>query len=141
VNYKANYLKGKHSWDNEVDLLLGFLNTADVGYRKNNYAVDIGNTTRWEWLAIQIFAEFDKDLKGNINLKFKYLLYANLQTLELNKIDHRLEAILKFKITRYLDVNLSGILVYDFDQDKDVQLSQTLGIGFAYTFKNYKHEE
>jgi len=23
LNYKANYLKGKHSWDNEIDLLYG----------------------------------------------------------------------------------------------------------------------
>jgi hypothetical protein len=238
MNYKAGYLKGKHSWDNEIDLLLGFLNTGDVGYRKNNdrlyldtkygyalsskwnlygsfniltqfakgynyekdsldrevaaqvsefmapcyftlswgfeyvpkpyfkmrlspfaprltvvkntelylnvennYGVDIGETTRLEWLAFQFFTEFDKDLKENINLRFRYLLYANLQTLEFNRIDHRLDAIISFKVTKFLNVNVSGILVYDTDQDENIQHSQTLGIGIAYTFKNFEDAE
>lgn len=238
INYKANYLKGKNSWDNEIDLLFGFLNTDGQGYRKNNdriyldtkygralsdkwntygafniltqfapgyqyekdsldrdvakqvseflapgfftaswgfeytpkpyfklrlspfsprltvvknkelyqnvennYGVEIGKTTRWEWLAFQLMADFDKDLSENVNLKFKYIMFANYETLELNKIDHRLDAILSIRFAKYFDVNLSGILVYDYDQDQDIQLSQALGIGFLYTFKNYKEEK
>ena len=36
INYKANYLKGIHSWDNEVDMIFGFVNNDGVGYRKSN---------------------------------------------------------------------------------------------------------
>ena len=36
INYKANYLKGKKSWDNEIDMLFGFVNNDGVGYRKSN---------------------------------------------------------------------------------------------------------
>lgn len=237
VNFKANYLKGKRSWDNEVDLIFGFVNNDGVGYRKSNdriyldtkygyalsskwntygsfnvttqfangykyekdaldrevatlvsqfmapgyftaawgfeyvpkpyfklrlspfaprltvvqnkelylnvdsnYGVDIGSTTRWEWLAFQFIADFDKDLNENLNLKFKYLMYANLQTLELNKVDHRFDVILSAKVAKYLDVKIIGALLYDYDQIEEVQLSQSLGIGFLYTIKNFKDE-
>src|SRR5690606_19354288 len=33
-NYKANFKKEKSSWDNEIDLLYGFVNNAGQGYRK-----------------------------------------------------------------------------------------------------------
>ncbi len=237
VNLKANYLKGKHSWDNEIDLTYGFTNNDGQGFRKNNdriyidtkygyalsekwnvfgalnvqsqfvkgykyekdsldreveilisdfmapgyfttsfgfeytpkpffkmrlspfaprltivrnkelylnvdsnYGVEIGETTRWEWLAFQFLADFDKDLTENLNLKFKYLLFANLETLEFDKIDHRLDAILSAKVAKYFDVKLSGTLFYDYDQIDEIQVSQGFGIGFAYTFKNFTEE-
>lgn len=238
INYKANYLKGKRSWDNEIDMIFGFINNEGAGYRKSNdriyidtkygyalsdkwnaygsfnvttqfangykydkdsldrevatlisqfmapgyftaslgfeyvpkpyfklrlsplaprltvvankelylnvdsnYGVEIGKTTRWEWLAFQLNADFDKDLNENLNLKFKYLLYANLENLEFEQIDHRLDVILSAKVAKYLDVKLIGALLYDYDQIDEVQLSQSLGIGFLYTFKNFKDEE
>jgi hypothetical protein len=107
----------------------------------NNYGVEIGKTARMEWLAMQILADFDKDLNENINLKFRYMMYANYETFNAEEIDHRLDAILSAKIAKYFEVALSGILVYDYDQDSDIQLSQALGIGFVYTFKNYKEEK
>ncbi len=237
LNYKANYLKGKHSWDNEIDMLYGFMNNDGQGYRKNNdriyidtkyghalsskwnaygsltlltqfaegyrydedaagqeiavkisnfmapgyftaslgfeyvpkpyfklrlspfsprltivnddevsqnidnnYGVPLGENTRWEVAAMQILADFDKDLNENINLKFRYVLFANYENFNGQEIDHRLDAILSAKIAKYFDVKLSGILVYDYDQDDEVQLSQALGLGFIYTFKNYKDE-
>ena len=33
-NYKANYKKDKHSWDNEVDFLYGMVNNQGQGNRK-----------------------------------------------------------------------------------------------------------
>lgn len=235
INYKTNYLKGKHSWDNEVDLLYGFLKNEGQGFRKNNdriyldtkygykisskwntfgalnvltqfatgykyekdaldreqsllisefmapgyftaswgfeyipkpyfkvrfspfaprltvvknnelylnvpnnYGVEIGETTRWEILAFRMLADLDKDLNENINLKVRYVLFANYETIDIRQIDHRLDAILSAKIAKYFDVKLSAMLIYDYDQDKDVQLSQALGLGFVYTFKNFE---
>jgi len=69
------------------------------------------------------------------------VLFANYKTFNADQIDHRVDAILSAKIAKYFDVKLSGILVYDYDQDKDIQFSQALGIGFVYTFKNYIEEE
>lgn len=238
VNYKANYLKGKKSWDNELDLIYGSVNNEGTGLRKNNdrifidtkyghalsskwntfgslnittqfakgykyekdsldrevgkqvsefmapgyftaawgfeytpksyfkmrfspfaprltvvknkdlyvnvdnnYGVDVGEITRWEWLAFQFTADFDKDLNENLNLKFKYMLYANLETLDFKQIDQRLDLVLSAKVAKYLDVKLAGSVVYDYDQSNDVQLTESLGIGFVYTFKNFIEEK
>ena len=238
LNYRANYLKGRHSWDNEIDLLFGFINTGKQGYRKNNdriyldtkygyalgpkwnmfgalniltqftrgyryetdsldrevellisdfmapgfftaswgfeyvpkpffkvrlsplaprltvvrnqdlyvnvennYGVEIGKTTRWEWLAFQLLADFNKDLSENVNLNFRYMMFANYETLELNKIDHRLDANLTVKFAKYFNMNLTAIMLYDYDQDGDIQFSQALGIGVIYTKKNYTDKE
>ena len=108
---------------------------------ENNYGVALGKNTRWEVAAMQILAEFDKDLNENINLKFRYVLFANYETFNADEIDHRLDAVLSAKIAKYFDVKLSGMLVYDYDQDKDIQFNQSLGIGFVYTFKNFEEEE
>jgi len=107
----------------------------------SNYGVPLGENTRWEVAAMQILADFDKDLNENVNLKFRYVLFANYENFNGKEIDHRLDAILSAKIAKYFDVKLSGMLVYDYDQDDEIQLSQALGIGVVYTFKNYKEEE
>jgi hypothetical protein len=35
VNFQANYLKGKHSWDNQIDLQYGYVNNEGQGARKS----------------------------------------------------------------------------------------------------------
>jgi hypothetical protein len=240
-SYKANYAKGKHSWDNEIGLLFGFVNNDGQGYRKtvdrifldtkyghaisdkwdlftslnflsqfakgfkyendvngveqeilisdffapayitsawgaeyhpvdyfkvrfapfaprvtivrdnngrfdevspvNPFGVEVGESARWEWLAFQLFAEFNKDIAENLNLSWRYVMYANYETLEFNKIDHRLEALLTAKVNKFINVSLGGIMVYDYDQFDEVQFSQLFTFGFAYTFQNYKEPE
>lgn len=239
LNYKANYAKGKSTWDNEIDLLYGFVRNSGQGYRKNidriyldtkyghklndkwnlftslnfltqfskgyNYEKDVNgvetanlisdalaplfitsawgleykpntyfslrvspfaprvtyvkdpvrfietvgpepygvkppNTTRWEWLAFQLMADFNKDIATNVNLKWRYMMYANYETLEAKTIDHRLDLMLSVKAGRFVNIGLGGIMLYDFDQDDDVQISQVFSFGIAYTFQNYKEE-
>jgi len=241
LNYKANYKKDIHSWDNEIDLLYGMVNNAGQGGRKTldrifldtrygraisskwdlsasanlqsqfadgfSYAKDAvgveqstlisgafapayitaalgfeyhpvdyfklrlspfsprvtivndiarfynpvtnptpygvrnGESTRFQWLAFQLLAEFNKDIATNINLKWRYIMFADYQILELNKIDHRLDVTLTAKVNRYINVNLGGIVMYFYDQDKDIQVSQALSIGVAYTFQNFVEEK
>lgn len=235
-NYKANYLKNGHSWDNEIDLTFGFVNNSGQGYRKTvdrifldtkygkalnkkwdlftslnflsqftkgykynddntsalisdrfapafitlalgveyhpveyfklrlspiapritvvqdptrftksvgptPYGVDSTKTVRYEWLAFQLFAEFNKDIAPNINLKWRYVMFANYETLSLKTIDHRIDLNLTAKVNKYINVGLGAIMLYDYDQDSGVQLSQALTLGFLYTFQNYKDEE
>ncbi len=99
-----------------------------------NYGVPVGRRTRYEWLALQALASFDKNLKENLNLKLRYMLYANLQDFAFKRVDHRLDLVFTSKVTKYVSVNLTGILLYDIDQDADVQLSQTTAIGLVYSF-------
>jgi len=101
------------------------------------YGVTVGNTDRYEWYAFNLVADFDKDIAKGVNLKTRYVLFANYQTLEINKVDHRVDLSLTAKIGRFFNVNLSGIFIYDYDQDHSPQYSQALSLGFLYTFQNF----
>jgi hypothetical protein len=101
------------------------------------YGVEVGEDTRFEWLAFQLTADFDKDIATNLNLKFKYLMFANYETFEGKTIDHRLDLLLTAKVNRFISVSVGGILLYDFDQDDEVQLSQAFNLGFTYSFQNF----
>jgi hypothetical protein len=236
-NYKANYKKDKDSWDNEIDLLYGFVNNNGQGFRKTldrifldtkygyalnpkwdlftslnfltqfskgykyendvngveqellvsdimapafitsawgveyhpvdyfkvrispfapritivqdptrftktvgpePYGVDSTETVRYEWLAFQLLAEFNKDIAKNVNLKMRYIMFANYETLEMKTIDHRFDLNFTAKVNRFVNVGLGGILVYDYDQDSGAQFSQMFTLGLAYTFQNYE---
>ena len=97
-----------------------------------NYGVPIGRRVRSEVALMQLVANFDKEVAQNLNLKFRYLLFANYKNL--GAIDHRLDANLTAKINKYWNVNLGAIMIYDQDQSLDVQLAQSLSIGFLYIF-------
>jgi len=105
------------------------------------YGVNVGESVRIEALAFQMLAEYSKDIAENLNLKWRYLFFANYQTLEMKTIDHRLDINLTAKVNKFVNVSLGGILLYDFDQDSGVQLSQAFSLGFLYTFQNYKDKK
>jgi len=102
------------------------------------YGVDSTKTARIEWLAFQLMAEFNKEIAPNINLKWRYMMYANYETIEPKTIDHRIDLDIMAKVNKYINVTLGGILLYDYDQDSGVQLSQVFSFGFLYTFQNYE---
>jgi hypothetical protein len=101
------------------------------------YGVNPGETTRIQWFAFQMLAEFDKNIVNNLNLKWRYIMFVDYQKLELNKIDHRLDLTLTAKVAKFIDTSIGFIGVYFFDQDKDIQISNALNIGFGYTFQNF----
>ena len=101
------------------------------------YGVNPGHSTRFEVLAAQVLAEFDKNLNPTVNLKARYLLFANYRNLNFKETDHRLDVALTAKVGKYVNVALNGIALYDFDQDPGVQYSQGLTLGVAYAFQNY----
>jgi hypothetical protein len=105
------------------------------------YGVPVGQSSRFEWAAGQLLVEYNKDITPNINLKWRYVLFANYETLEANKIDHRIDLNITAKITKYINVSLGGIYLYDFDQDISPQLSQAFSLGVAYQVQNYKEEK
>jgi hypothetical protein len=45
------------------------------------------------------------------------------------------------QVNRFISVGLGGILIYDFDQDDEVQLSHNFNFGFRYTFQNYEEKK
>jgi hypothetical protein len=240
-NYKVNYSKNRDTWDNEIDMLYGFVNNSGQGFRKTldrifldtkygyklsdhwdvftslnflsqfakgyrydkdangveqavlisdflapafitsawgveyhpveyfkvrmspfaprltyvrnperfipavdsvaPYGVEAPDETRFEWLAFQALADFNHDIATNVNLKVRYLMYANYETLKLKTIDHRVDLTMTAKVNRFITVGLSGILLYDFDQDSGAQVSQAFNLGFAYSFQNYEDKK
>lgn len=105
------------------------------------FGVAVGEDLRYEWFAFQLTADFDKDIAENLNLKWKYLMFANYETLGdegTRTIDHRLDLMFTAKVNRFISVGLGGILLYDYDQDSQVQLSQAFTLGFMYSFQNFK---
>lgn len=105
------------------------------------YGVPVGDNTRFEWLALQLLAEFNKDIAENVNLKWRYILFANYKTLEINKVDHRLDLNLVAKVNKFMNVSLGGIFLYDYDQDASPQYSESLSLGVLYTFQNYEDKK
>jgi len=105
------------------------------------YGVSPGGTTRFQWLAFQLLAEFDKDIAKNVNLKWRYILFADYQDLAIDKLYHRLDFNLTAKLGRFVNFNLGAILLYDYNQDTNVQFSEALSVGMIYTFQNYKEEK
>ncbi|WP_081634853.1 DUF3078 domain-containing protein [Lunatimonas lonarensis] len=132
--------------NNEFNLRIGpfsprftFVNNPDIILAvPSNYGVPAGETTRIEWLAMQIFANYNKDISENFNLKTRYMMFANYETLSMKTIDHRLDVTLTAKITQFINVTLTAISLYDFDQDPGIQVSQALALGILYKVNNKK---
>jgi hypothetical protein len=105
------------------------------------YGVEVGNSTRFEWYAFQMLAEFNKDIAKNVNLKWRYVLFANYETLEAKKIDHRVDLNLTAKVNRFVNVSIGGIFLYDYDQDASAQYSQAFSLGILYAIQNFEDKK
>jgi hypothetical protein len=101
------------------------------------YGVTPGKFARFEWYSGQILAEFNKDIVKNVNLKWRYLMFANYDDLRSQTIDHRLDLNLTAKVNQFVNVSIGGILLYDYDQDPGAQWSQLFSLGVMYTVQNY----
>lgn len=105
--------------------------------RNERYGVPEGDKIRTEILSAMVQADYMKDLAENINLRLNYVANINYQDLNMKRIDHRLNAVLTAKVNRYINVNLMGNLIYDYDQDSEVQYSQSLGLGLMYSLEGF----
>lgn len=113
-----------------------FLTDEAVGLNER-YGVPVDRRVRTEWLAAQVQLDLQKDIATDVNLQLSYLTFANYETLAFNTIDHRLNLILTAKVNKRVSVNLTGMLLYDRDQDVNVQFSQGLALGFLYSIQNF----
>ncbi len=102
------------------------------------YGVAPGKTVRTEWLAFQLQADLNKNLTENINLKTRYQMFLNYETLD---PDHRLDIIFSAKINKFFSTTFGLTSVYDSDISGDIQLQQTLAIGFLYNVTTFKEKK
>jgi len=105
------------------------------GVKQKAYGVEPGKKVRAEWLAFQLQAVLDKKISTNVHFKAGYLMYMSYENF--GKIDHRLDANIAMKITKWISVQGGIILMYNKDYSSNVQLQQTLGIGFLYNTSTF----
>jgi hypothetical protein len=99
--------------------------------------VEIGKKLRQEWLAFNVQADWNKKISENLTFTMRYSLFANLETLAFNTVDHRLDMGLIAKISKAVNVSLTSLVIYDIDQDEKVQFSQGLALGIAFKRGNF----
>ncbi len=101
------------------------------------YGVKRGDNMRNQ-VVFQMVLNFDKEIMKNVTLKSRYMGLLDYERLDSKYIVSRLDVSLTAKVNKYISTNLNGVLLYDFDQDKDVQYSQVLSLGILYSFSNKK---
>nr|WP_294877639.1 hypothetical protein [uncultured Pedobacter sp.] len=84
-------------------------------------------------LAFQIVSNFDKQIFKNVNLKARYQMFIPYDR-PLVHVDHRLDVELRSQINRLMNVTLTGVGLFDKDSDPEIQASQALALGVAFTF-------
>lgn len=103
-----------------------------------NYGVPIGKKVRNE-IAFVLVANFDKDIAKNLNLKIRFTTFSNYE--DLAATDIRSDISLNAKVNKYINVSLSGIILYDQDQDYRTQYNQALALGLAYKFSEFPEKK
>lgn len=107
------------------------LDTTIYKTNPNNFGVKKGNRFRNE-LAFQIVSNFEKEIVKNTVLKSKYNIFIPYDNL--NTISHRLDLSVISKINRFMNVSLTGVILYDKNMDMKVQASQALALGLVFAF-------
>jgi hypothetical protein len=99
------------------------------------YGVKRGDNMRNQ-VVFQFVASYDKEILKNIILKARYMAVLDYEKLNGQGIVHRFDGNITAKVNRFINVNLAGVILYDYDQDSDVQYSQVLSLGILYNISN-----
>lgn len=96
----------------------------------SNYGVPIGHTIYNE-LAVQIVAEFNKDLSKNIHLDARYAIFTPYRQ-PLAYTSHRVDATLTAKINRLIAMTVNATILYDKNTSDQIQGTEGLALGVLY---------
>lgn len=107
------------------------LDTAIYKTNAKNFGVPIGTKIKND-LAFQIVTNLEKEVAKNTILKAKYNMFIPYN--DFNAIDHRLDMVVTAKINRFMNVSVTGVVLYDKDMDVKVQSSQALALGLSFAF-------
>lgn len=94
-----------------------------------NYGVPVGKIYN-DQIGMQLVAGYDKDLDSTIHLSSHYFGFFDYGAVGADDFVHRFDIMLSAKVTKYISTSLSFLLVYDKNQDRDVQIAQALNLGF-----------
>lgn len=94
-----------------------------------NYGVAVGKNIKND-IGFQLMADFDKNLAENLNFKLRYISFGEYA--DFSNTNHRVDLVLTAKITKYINTNFTAVMLYDRNQDKAVQWSETLALGLLF---------
>ena len=107
------------------------LDTTLYKTNENNFGVKVGHKLKND-LAFQLVGNLEKEIMKNTILKAKYNMFIPYDGIK--QTDHRLDVAITAKLNRFLNVSLTGVVLYDRDMDLKVQRSQALALGASFTF-------
>ena len=84
--------------------------------------------------GLNALAKFDKDLATNINLKVIGQYFTAYENLRVGTV--RFDAVFTAKITRFINVNLSGVFLYNPYQIERWQITEAMAVGVVYKLTN-----
>ena len=100
-----------------------------------NYGVPVHKKVRNE-MAFVVTANYDREIAKNLHLKVLLTAFSNYENMAAT--DVRSDIVLTAKVNKFINVNLTGAILYDQDQDYEVQYSQGLALGIVYTFSQFE---
>ncbi|RZM29276.1 MAG: DUF3078 domain-containing protein [Pedobacter sp.] len=123
----------KQTFVTDMDALIHADTSRNHKVTKNEfYGVPTDKNFRNE-LAFQITSTFgEKQIAKNLFLYARYNMFIPYDR-PLVHVDHRLDVTLKAKINRFMNVQLNGVGIFDKDSDNEVQASQNLSMGIAFS--------
>lgn len=123
----------KQTFVNDMEALMRADSIRNNKYTKAEfYGIPKDKNFRNE-LAFQITSTFgEKQIAKNLFLYARYNMFIPYDR-PLVHVDHRLDVTLKAKVNRFMNVQLNGVGIFDKDSDNEVQASQNLSMGVAFS--------
>lgn len=100
-----------------------------------NYGVPIGKKSL-TYLGFSATSDFHKEVIKNMDLKTHLELFQSFNIPNYTSL--RVDAIIVAKVNKRINVNLSGTMLYDNNQDPKPQFNQFLSVGFTYKYPAFK---
>jgi len=101
----------------------------------SNYGVPIGKKSLNE-IGFSAISDFHKELLKNFDLKTHVEFYQSYESP--GNTNLRMDAIIVAKVNKLVNVNISGTVLYDNNQDPKPQFNQFLSLGFTYKYSEFK---
>jgi len=101
----------------------------------SNYGVPIGKRGSTE-IGFQLISDFHQDIMKNVNLKTHLEFFQSYK--QPSNTNLRMDAYLVARVNRLVNMNLSGTVLYDNNQDPHPQFNQFLSLGITYRYSEQK---
>ena len=133
--YVAQSIGFQYLYATLFDVRIGF-SLKQTFSRQFTHFTDDPKTDKIEKVKVQPGAElvsnFNKKFDDNLSLKSKFELFADFKGI--STVDIRWDTYISYRLLKYIEVSFNFVMYYNFDESKQFQWKEILGIGLAYDF-------